>query len=218
MSRVLAAALAACPCPVPGTSLKRESFAGRGRAQPGGGRVLSPGRFAGGPRPLLCPFVYKRRGCRKPHIGGGTAQKALPPLTPHQKRPEPRCRAVCPGIFAKHPSTEAPGAGASLGAGGGITCVAAAGAALGPETRGRRQAVPALALAMPCLPLPGRLLPAQAKPLCRSPAAAAAASRDRGASGCTEKFVSNFPVFSLFPAFSVCFVGSQVLNLVALFR
>lgn len=132
------------------------------------------------PQPARFPASLPIEDCGKPRFGEGDPQKVLfPPL---RKGPS------CPDIYSKHPSTEAPGAGASLGPG--ITCPGRRREPLGAgdPPPGGRGAAPS-----PRLALAGRLLPPEPGALCRSLAAAGAASRDRGASGRAGKFVSKLP-------------------------
>lgn len=161
--------------------------------------------FAGGPpaRPLPCQFAY--RGLREATLRRGRPSKSvIPPL---RKGPS------CPDIYSKHPSTEAPGAGASLGPG--ITCPGCRREPLGagdPPPGGGGQP-PRLASPWPAV--------------CslRSPEPCAGPWQLPGLPAETEEQVDvreslspNFQVVSLFSAFLVCFLGRQVLILVALFR
>lgn len=208
--------------PMPGSSLKRESSAGRDRAQLGCGRA---GAAAGGicrrppaRRPLLCRCVYERRALRRAALPRGSGSKSVTPTAPHTppERPElPRRWGVC-GIKA---SLDRSSRGRSLarprrrrhlrgrsaaGSGAerlrGRTPREAAG-------RGRPWHCPARLCAprgawSPVL-VPGSCRCCQQKP------------RSKWMCG---KLCPNLPVFGLFSAFLVGFLGSQRLILVALFR
>lgn len=157
------------------------------------------------PQPARFPASLPIEDCGKPRFGEGDPQKVLSP--PLRKGPS------CPDIYSKHPSTEAPGAGASLGPG--ITCPGRRREPLGagdPPPGGGGQP-PRLASPWPAV--------------CslRSPEPCAGPWQLPGLPAETEEQVDvreslspNFQVVSLFSAFLVCFLGRQVLILVALFR
>lgn len=184
---------------------------------------VSPGAAAaelrGDPRPACRRFSRLERtaeGCGKPRCREGAARQALSPCLSPQRGPDqlsyPSARP-----HQSIPRQQRPGRGPHPSPAGR--------GALGPGTRRRRRAMPTPALPSlrslpallsPSLASPCPCAPCGARTLRRSPAAAA--STERGASGCTGKFVSNFVVFSLVSALLACCLGSQVLILVALFR
>lgn len=170
------------PAPVlcPGVPWKETVPPGRGRH----GRRCAPqvaaAHFSVGSR-------VNGEDCGKPRCrAGGNVSKSVIPLTPPRKGPSPDA-----GLFAlafiqyiprqKHPGRSLPRPrgwhhlrGGGRGAEEPLRCGHPA------EAAGR---------ARPGLASPGCSIPAEPRPLCRSLAAAAAASTDRGASGCTGKFV-----------------------------
>lgn len=148
-------------------------------------------------------------------------RERLKKTLPHQHHPIPlRKGPSCPdpGTFveSKHPSTEAPGAGASLGPGGGGTC--AAGARWGAERLRGRTPREAAVRGRP-RPCPARLCaPRGARSPVLVPGSCRCCQQKPRSKWMRGKLCPNLPVFGLFSAFLVCFLGSQWLILVALFR